>query len=47
MYSFLVDNSQHKKEKSVNSNFVAKISENEYKDVWLNDKCTRHSMNRT
>ena len=27
-------------------NVVAAISHNEYKDVLLNNKCIRHSMNR-
>ena len=48
MYSYLVDcNSEHKTAKGVNKNFVATISHNEYKDVLLNKKCLRHSMNRT
>ena len=47
MYSYLVDdNSDHKKAKSVNKNVVATISHNEYKDVLLNKKCFRHSINR-
>ena len=46
MYSFLVDNSEHKKAKGVNKNVVVAISHNEYKDVLLNNKCIRHSMNR-
>ena len=33
MYLFLVDNSEHKKSKSVKRNVVATISHNEYKDV--------------
>ena len=45
-YSFLVDNSQHKKANNVNRNIVATIRHNEYKDVLLNNKCIRHSMNR-
>ena len=46
MYSHLVnDNSEHKKAKGVNRNVVATISYNEYKDVLLNKKCLRHSMN--
>ena len=46
MYSFLIpDNSEHKKAKGVNKN-VATISHNEYKDVLLNNKCLRHSMNK-
>ena len=44
--SFLVDNSKHKKAKNVSKNVVAAISHNEYKDVLLNNKCIRHSMNR-
>ena len=44
MYSFLVDNSKHKKAKGVKRNIIAKIIHN---DVLLNNKCIRHSMNRT
>ena len=48
MYSFLVDdNSGNKKVKGVNRNVVATISHSEYKDVLLNNKSLRHSMNRT
>ena len=48
MYSYLTDNkSEHKKEaKGVNKNIVATISHNEYKNVLMNKKCLRHSMNR-
>ena len=46
MYSILVDNNELKKAKGVNKNVVATISHNEYKDVLLNKKYTRHSMNR-
>ena len=47
MYSHLVnDNSEHKRAKGVNRNVVATISDNEYKDVLLNKKSLRHSMNR-
>ena len=47
MYSYLVaDNSEHKKSKGVNNNVIATTSDNEYKDVLLNKKCLRHSMNR-
>ena len=47
MYSFLVDdNSEHKKAKCVNKNVVATIIQNEYKNVLLNNKCLRHSVNR-
>ena len=43
MYSFLVDgNSEHKNAKDVNTNVLAKISHNKYKDVLLNNKCLRH-----
>ena len=45
MYSYL-HNSKHKKAKGVNRNVVATISHSKYKDVWLNKKCLRHSMNR-
>ena len=46
MYSYLVnDNSEHKKAKGVNRNVVATISHNEYKNVLLNKKCLRHSIN--
>ena len=45
-YSFLVNNSEHKKAKDVNKNIVATISHSEHKDVSLNNKCIRHSMNR-
>ena len=45
MYSFLVDNNEHKKANVVN-NIVATTSHNEYKDVFLCNKCIRHSMNR-
>ena len=44
--SFFTDDSKHKKAKDANKNFVATISQNEYKDVLLNNKCIRHSMNR-
>ena len=48
MYSFLVDdNCEHKKAKGVNRILVATISHNEFKDVLLNNKCLRHSLNRT
>ena len=46
MYSFLVDNSEHKKVNGVNRNVIATISHNEYKNVLLNNKCIRHSMDR-
>ena len=38
--------SDDKKGKGVNRNVVATKSHNEYKDVLLNKKCLRHSMNR-
>ena len=40
------DSSEYKKAKDVNKNVVAKISDNETKDVLLNKKCLIHSMNR-
>ena len=47
MFSFLVDgNSEHRKAKGMNRNVFAIISQNEYKDVLLNNKCLRHSINR-
>ena len=47
MYSFLVnDSSEQKKAKAVNKNVVTTISHDECKDVLLNIKCLRHSMNR-
>ena len=39
MYSFLVDNNEHKKAKVVNRNVVATITHHEYKDVLWNKKC--------
>ena len=35
-----------KKSKGMNRNVVATISHNAYKDVLLNNRCIRHSMNR-
>ena len=46
MYSILVINSDHKKSKNMDRNVVAKISDNEYKNVLLNNKCIRQSMKR-
>ena len=43
---FVDDNSEHEKAKGVNKNVVVTISHNEYKDVLLNEKCLRYSMNR-
>ena len=42
MYSFLIDNSEHKRAKCMNKNVVATISYNEYTDFLLNNKCIRH-----
>ena len=48
MHLFLVgDSSEHKKAKSANRNVVATKSRGEYKDILLNKKCLRHSMNRS
>ena len=38
------DNSEHKKAKGVNRNIVATKSHNEYKDILLNKKCLRYSI---
>ena len=47
IYTFLVDNNnKHRKAKGANRNGVTSISHNDYKDVLLNNKCLRHSMNR-
>ena len=47
MYSFFADdNSGHKKGKALNRNGVATRSHSEYKDLYLNNKCIRHSVNR-
>ena len=46
MYSFLVDNNEHKKAKGANKNVATRVSHNEYKDILLNKKCIRHSMNK-
>ena len=47
MYSFLVyDSSEPKKAKYANKNAAAKTSHNEYKDVFLNKKWLRHSINK-
>ena len=43
IYSFLVDNSEHKKAKK---KAWVKISHSWHKEVSLNNKCMRHSMNR-
>ena len=47
IYSYLVnDNSEHKKANGANRNVVATISDDEYKDVFLNIKCLRHSVTK-
>ena len=40
------DNREHKEPKDVNRNAVATKSLNEHKDVFLNNKCLRYSVNR-
>ena len=46
-YAFLVDdNSEDKKTEGVNKNVVERINHSEYKNVLLNKKCLRNSMNR-
>ena len=44
IHSFLVDD--HKRVKGVNKNVVATISHSKYKDVLLDNRCLKHSMNR-
>ena len=47
MYCILVRNSsEYEKAKDANKNGVAKISDNQNKDVLLNKKCLIHSMKR-
>ena len=46
MYAFIVDNCKYKKEKGVNKNIISTITHKEYKDVLLNNKCVKHSVNR-
>ena len=46
LYSFLVDNNEHKKAKCVNKHVVPMIGYNEYKDVLLNNKRITHPMKR-
>ena len=47
IYSYLVDdNIEHKMAKGINKTVVATICYSEYKDVLLNKKCLRHSMNK-
>ena len=46
IYSYLVDkNNEHKRAKVLNKNVFVTINHNEYKDVLLNKKLSRHSMN--
>ena len=40
------NNNEHKNAKAVNRNVVATISHSEYRDVLLNNKSLRHSVNR-
>ena len=47
IYSFLVNNnSEHRSAKCVKKNIVVTIRHSEYKDVLLNNKCIKHSLNR-
>ena len=41
------DNSEHKKATKVNKNVVVTISHKEYRDVLLNKKCLKYSINST
>ena len=45
MYLFLVDNSEHKGAKEMNTNVAATISHNEYKIVLLGNECIRKILN--
>ena len=46
IYSYLVDNNnEHKRANGLNKNVFVTINHNEYKDVLLNKKLSRHSMN--
>ena len=45
MYSSSLGNGEHKKAEGVDKNVVATLSHNIYKDVLLNNKYLRHSMN--
>ena len=44
--SLVDDNNKYEKVKDVNKKFVTTINDKVYKDVLLNKKCLRHSMNR-
>ena len=47
MYQYLVDNnSEHEKVLGINKNVAATKGHNEYKDVLLNKKYSRHSVNK-
>ena len=46
MYSYFVNYNSQRKAKGVNRNVAETINNNEYKDVLLNKKFLRHSMNR-
>ena len=47
MYLFLIDDTnEQKKAKGVNKNGAARIDHGEYKNVLLNKKCLRYSINR-
>ena len=42
-----MENNEHKKAEGVNKNVVATIGHNEHKDILLNNKCIKHSINRS
>ena len=47
VYSLLVDDSsEHKKEKGMNKNVVGTKCHNKCKNILLDKKCLRHSINR-
>ena len=46
-YLFLIDDTnEQKKAKGVNKNVAARIDHGEYKNILLNKKCLRYSINR-
>ena len=48
LYSLLVDHSnKQKKAKGMDKDYFERINHNKYKDLLLNNKCLKHSMNRT
>ena len=44
MFYLVDDNSEPKKAKNMNRNFVATITHNVYKEALLSNKCAKHSI---